>query len=147
MKNISTIILIFISFITYQSFGSNANLFQYDANKIDQELQELNQLEKFIDDHGKATYLELQESGNNLIAHVSSTTDGMRMFGLEPAMGIPSFLWGFCFGLVGILVVYLVTEDGDETKKAVWGCAAAGACYAVVYVIYIVWLASIYTIY
>ncbi len=40
-------------------------------------------------------------------------------------LGIPGFWWGFCLGLVGILLVYILMEDSPErkeqTKKAVIG--------------------------
>ena len=39
---------------------------------------------------------------------------------------IPSFIWGCVAGPVGVLVVYLVTEDNDETKKALLGCILWG---------------------
>ncbi len=40
-------------------------------------------------------------------------------------LGIPGFWWGFCLGLIGILLVYILMEDSpdrkEETKKALIG--------------------------
>ncbi len=52
-------------------------------------------------------------------------------------LGIPSFLWGCVFGLLGVILVYFISEENkDETKKALWGCIAGGAIYAIVWIIY-----------
>ena len=68
---------------------------------------------------------ELQ-SNNLLNSQLSALnlTSGMMM---EPALGIPGFWWGCVLGPVGILVVYLVTEnDKEEVKKALYGCIVSG---------------------
>ena len=45
---------------------------------------------------------------------------------------IASFLWGCAFGWVGLLIVYLVTDnDKEQTKKALWGCLANGVAIVV----------------
>ncbi len=40
-------------------------------------------------------------------------------------LGIPGFWWGFCLGIIGILLVYILMEDSpdrkEQTKKAVIG--------------------------
>jgi hypothetical protein len=54
----------------------------------------------------------------------------------DPPLGIPSFLWGMCLGLPGLAVVYFITEDSDETKKALWGCIASIAVYTVLWLLY-----------
>jgi cytochrome c biogenesis protein CcdA len=53
----------------------------------------------------------------------------------EPPLGIPSFLWGCILGIVGVLIVYIIT-DGDkaETKKSLWGFLVAVGVYVVLYV-------------
>jgi cytochrome c biogenesis protein CcdA len=53
----------------------------------------------------------------------------------EPPLGIPSFLWGCILGVVGILLVYILT-DGDkaETKKALWGMLVWIGVWVVLYV-------------
>ena len=59
------------------------------------------------------------------------------MFGFyEPPLGVPSLLWGFCLGIVGVVIVHLVAEDRAETRKAIIGCAISTALYVVVYVLF-----------
>jgi hypothetical protein len=40
-------------------------------------------------------------------------------------LGIPGFWWGFCLGLIGIQLVYILMEDSpdrkEQTKKALIG--------------------------
>ena len=60
----------------------------------------------------------------------------------DPPLGIPSFLWGMCLGLPGLAVVYFVTEDDEETKKALWGCLVSVAVYGVLYVLYVLLLGA-----
>ncbi len=53
----------------------------------------------------------------------------------EPPLGIPSFLWGCILGVIGILLVYILT-DGDklETKKALWGMLVWVGVWVILYV-------------
>jgi hypothetical protein len=68
----------------------------------------------------------------NATLPLSADDDGS----IGPPLGIPSFLWGCLLSWVGILLVYLLTEENrDETKKAVWGCVAGSAAYVLFYVI------------
>jgi glucan phosphoethanolaminetransferase (alkaline phosphatase superfamily) len=56
-------------------------------------------------------------------------------------LGIPSFLWGCLFGILGIVLVYFISDENkDETKKAVWGCVASSA---VSIIVWIIWAAAV----
>jgi len=62
---------------------------------------------------------------------------------MEPALGIPGFWWGCVLGPVGILVVYLVTEnDKPEVKKALYGCLVSTGIWVIFEVIWIVALGN-----
>ncbi|MFB6316982.1 hypothetical protein [Saccharicrinis sp. FJH54] len=51
---------------------------------------------------------------------------------MGPPLGIPSFLWGCVFGIVGLVLVYFLTDqDRDETRKALWGCIIATLIWGV----------------
>ncbi|MEL6133435.1 MAG: hypothetical protein AAFR59_08745 [Bacteroidota bacterium] len=83
---------------------SNLTTIEKLAKDRDANLQELG-----IDTEGLSTEVHLSA--------LSSITEG--------PVGIPSIIWGFCLGLVGLLVVYLVTDgDSQETKSALIGCVA-----------------------
>jgi zinc transporter ZupT len=73
-----------------------------------------------------------------MLAGVSSTTTLPLSSSAsdELALGIPSFLWGCVFGIVGVLVVYLMTDENkDQTKKAFFGCIAGSLIGTVLYVV------------
>lgn len=54
-----------------------------------------------------------------------------------PPLGIPGFLWGFCLGIVGLLVVFLVMDDSPNRRKhvtsALWGMLAWVIIWIVLY--------------
>jgi hypothetical protein len=130
-------------FISSLAFAASADLFTYDANQVDQEMAQLQTLEDFVAVNPGVTLSGLQQEENSLLADLNLLTyanGGIAAFSGEPALGIPSFLWGCILGPVGILIVYLVSEDGDETKKALFGCLAWGGAWTIFYVVrYIFW--------
>lgn len=150
--------MIAISLFTSQSFGAYASsissssaeldesVFSFDESLINNELSELNELDAYVEANDNVTFATLEDEDNSLIANVSSSASPMGMAGgaEEPPLGIPSFLWGCVFGIVGLAVVYIMTEqDMDETKKALWGCVVSSAVSVVLYlVIWGAWAAS-----
>jgi hypothetical protein len=124
------------------SFANNADIFSYDANKINQEMSELQSLEDFVTVNPGVTLSNLQTENSSLVNDlnlISETYGGIGSFSGEPALGIPSFLWGCILGWVGILIVYLVTDqDKAETKKALTGCIVSSLAGCVVGVVYYV---------
>lgn len=48
---------------------------------------------------------------------------------------IPPFFWGCVLGVLGIILVYVLTDqDKDATKKALLGCIVTAGTFVVVYV-------------
>jgi hypothetical protein len=37
-------------------------------------------------------------------------------------IGIPSFFWGCAFNIIGVVIVYVITEDTKQSTMALWGC-------------------------
>jgi len=103
--------------------ASQTNLFQYDADAIENEMAQLNQLEGYLTDHPGATLGELTAESNPLASLVSNANgvSGLTILN-DQTLGIPGFVWGCCLSWVGILVVYLVGKDPVQTKQAIWGC-------------------------
>lgn len=124
-------------FLLTVTYASQADLFSVNSDAIYAEMAELVELEAHVATTNQ-TYTELQFEESALIANLS-VADGMSgMYLLEgPPLGIPSFLWGFCLGVPGLAVVYFVTEDSDETKKALWGCVISGVVSAVIYGVWV----------
>ncbi len=122
--------------------ASNADLFQVDETGVKQKLNGLNQLENYVNKHEGVTLSDLKANHSEMLANVEdSDAQGilgtLSAFGDTP-LGIPAFVWGLCLGWVGIVIVYFVTDDKEETKKALWGCLLGSAIYAIFYVIYVV---------
>jgi hypothetical protein len=121
------------------SHASQADLFSVDSDAIYTEMAELVELEAHVAATSQ-TYSELQMEESAFIANLSVANGMSGMHLLEgPPLGIPSFLWGFCLGVPGLAVVYFITEDSEETKKALWGCVVSGVISTVVY---FVWVAA-----
>jgi len=117
------------------SFASeSAADFQVNDQEFATEFAQLNALDAYVDANEGVTYSEMGE--NSLLENVSGTTDvnGVVNAMGEPPLGIPSFLWGFCFGILGILLVYFISDDRDETRKALIGCAVSVGAY------FLIWL-------
>ena len=120
--------------------ANDANLFTYDKNQVNQELSQLQSLENYVNVNPSASLANLQAEDNSLIANLNLNMDNMGGFALsgEPPLGIPSFLWGCVFNLVGVAIVYFVTdEDMAETKKAFLGCVVSGAVYVLYWVFWV----------
>ena len=132
---ISVFLVFFAGFIL---LANDADLFKVDYNAVQTEFTQLNQLAAMVTSNSELTYSNLMLTNSNLIASLklvpeSALPDG----GKNPVLGIPSFLWGCAFGVVGMLVVYIVSnQDMGETKQALWGCIA---WTAVVVVLDLVW--------
>lgn len=139
------------NFSVYAGNGASAvtfdeSVFSFDEELLFAELEELNELDAFIETNEGTTYSELENEGSLLLTNIENTAAPMGTAeGGEPPLGIPSFLWGCVFGVVGLVIVYIMTEnDMDETKKAMWGCVASTAVSVVLYmVIWGAWAASV----
>jgi len=123
--------------------ASNADLFTYNTDQVNQELIQLQSLEDYVSANPGITLTNLQAENNALVANLNINGNTLGGFGLsgEPPLGIPSFVWGCVLSWVGILVVYFMTdEDKEETKKAAIGCIVGGAAYVVFWILYaLVW--------
>ena len=147
MKRIVT--LFFVAFMFNFSFAKNASFFSYDKAKVDVSLATVNVVSKFLDNH-PMDYESLMSDMKVLSslaeeAHVpaSSFSEMMRSwsfwgnFGLTAVSTFVLGLIGIGCGLVGVLAVYLITQDTDQTLNALIGCVAgvviAYGCWFVIY--------------
>ena len=138
------LLFVFLVCLASITFANDADLFKLDYNAVQAEFTELNQLESMVVANTALTYTELKLSNETLVNNLKLIPD-MGIPGAaagEPVLGIPSFLWGCVFGVVGLAVVYIGTEeDKDETKKALWGCITGSAAVGIVYLVY--WIAVV----
>jgi len=147
LKSVSLVLA--ISLLSAQNYSALANssnasasfdesVFSYDEDALLTELNDLNDLDAYLETNEGTTFAELSEEGSPLIADIESTASPMGMGGQDdgPPLGIPSFLWGCVFGIIGLVVVYIMTDENkDETKKALWGCVASTLVSGVIYMV------------
>lgn len=143
MKRIlTTLTLIAFAFC---ASASDADLFTYDQEALDQEFTELSTLESFVSSNADVSLSDLLAEDNEVLAGLdisAETASGLAMGMLEPPLGIPSFLWGCILGPIGIVLVYVISEDEDETKKALYGCLASVGAYLLFWVVYVLILGA-----
>ncbi|MFN0173837.1 MAG: hypothetical protein ACKVU0_04240 [Saprospiraceae bacterium] len=108
-----------------------ANPFQDDLSRLDNEFAGMTELEQLVEERN-ATYSQLASENNALLNNVTSDNDiASSLLGSvapdgERLLGIPGFWWGFCLGILGIILVYVAVEGEAkkrEGKKAIIGCA------------------------
>ena len=123
MRKIFILCFIALSSSIFTINASNTDLFSYNKNEVEAQLDELTQLENYVNDNQGVTLNDLQNSNSNILESLNlNESNGINFSMAEPPLGIPSFIWGCCLGFVGIGIVYFMTEDKEETKKALWGC-------------------------
>ena len=129
--------------------ANNSSLFSYDKNAVNESLKNVSAVEKYVNQNEGVTLNSLNSDGKKLVDDANLYTLKSQLDG--PA-GVPSFLWGFAggciggitlfggviLGLLGVLAVYLVTQDGDETKKALMGCIVGNLIWVVFFAIWFI---------
>lgn len=144
MKLLSTtILLLSFSFIfaatTVDPVTEPGVLFEENSNSIDDEMNELNDLNKMIIEKNY-TYDELlqnhPEKVNDL--NLSADEEGLLDSATDSPLGIGGFWWGFVLGIIGILIVYLSMDEGEDRKEqvknALIGCLIFAALWTVLWV-------------
>ncbi len=122
-------------------FAGNADLFSYDKNELNNEFAELNSLENYVKINEGLTLTSLVAENNPLVSGITMRNPFAPAIPFdEVPLGIPSFWWGCCIGVWGIAVVYFVTEDKEEVKKAIKGCVVGTLVGLVLYVGVYVWV-------
>jgi hypothetical protein len=134
----------FVVFATKANASSIADAFSFDASSIELEFASVKPLENYlIENFESADFDFVKQSNGVLLANVASVLNVNPSLPLDsdknPILGIPSFVWGFCLGILGIVAVAVIGDDlpKDERqthiKKAAVGCLASSALYIVYY--------------
>lgn len=119
----------------------SASPFQDDLSRLDNDFANMTALEQLVEERG-ATYSDLAAENNTLLNSITANTDvaasllGSAAPGDDRLLGIPGFWWGFCLGLLGVILVYVAVE-GDakksEGRSALIGCAVWTAIWLILY--------------
>ncbi|MFB6342734.1 hypothetical protein ACE1ET_13480 [Saccharicrinis sp. FJH62] len=122
------------------SSGSTDNvdeIINFDEDLIYSQFDEINDLTNQINSQGASTetaHNSLLLKNISLEASLPLPEDDVDT--TEPPLGIPSFLWGCVFGVVGIIIVYIFTDENKvELKKALNGCVVGYVVPTVVYIL------------
>jgi hypothetical protein len=117
-----------------RSTADLSELFRDDLARFDRDLCGLSELENNVEQRG-ATYADLAAEQHELLRHVLPDDDlSQSLLGQlspegERLLGIPGFLWGCCFGVIGAVLVYVAIDDPvarqREGKQALIGCAVS----------------------
>jgi hypothetical protein len=124
MKTTKIILFFFALFLQAQVFASNVDFFNYDEEKIQNELKPLAELEQFIDQQNGVTDSQISSKMQSLnLSAAMMNTSNIVGINYHP-LGIPPFIWGCCLGPIGMLVVFLTNEGSSHaTIRSFYGCA------------------------
>lgn len=115
--------LIAATFSLANASANDGSLFSYDRAAVNAQMSDLNKVESYVTTHEGVTLDQLKSQNSDVVANINFNTSSASFSNLaEGPLGIPSFIWGCVLSWVGILIVYLVTQDSEETKKALYGC-------------------------
>lgn len=135
-KHLLVFFFIFNSLL--QVSAKEADLFSYDKAAVASSLSELSVLESYMNEHPALAIVKLTDSGDVMINGIKLSVNFIDTDSVSP-MGIPSFLWGCTFGVVGVILVYMLTNnDREQVHKALVGCIVSYSIIAVFYIVYIV---------
>ena len=139
-KTLLTSVIAFVIAVT-GVFAGNADLFSYDKDQLNSEFANLDMLENYVKINEGITLTSLMNENHPLVAGISLVNPFNPALPFsEPPLGVPSFWWGCIFGVVGIAIVYFVTEDKDETMASFKGCVVGTLISIVLYFAFYVWI-------
>ncbi len=97
------------------------------------EFKKLNQLEAIVNANPSLTVDSVIKEQPQLLKDLGITNEAKSSIAgddpMKPA-GFPAFWWGFCLGIWGILIVYIITDnDKAALNKTVKGCITAVLVY------------------
>jgi len=132
-----TLTLFFFCFHNLRAIEIDTSLFSYDKQKVESELLELSNLEKFVNENPEASFDEIKEVYPDYCKMKSLSGNYLNnMADLKAPGNFPSFWFTFIFSTIGtyfiygivagpisVGIVYLSTQKSKiATKKAIWGC-------------------------
>lgn len=123
-----------LAFIIMAIFSASAAEFHFDQKELNAEFSELNALENLIIEQNLTAeeVLEVRPELMENIKLTSAEASVTRTNGDMPLLG--PFWWGCCLGIVGLLIVYIVTDnDKGQVKNALWGCLIGTVLFGSVY--------------
>jgi cytochrome c biogenesis protein CcdA len=134
MKRILSLITILALSFTVATAAEPIN---FDAQNIDSEFEQLNKIEKFVINNEGTTLDNLKSQNSELLSNINIEADSASVVASSdlPA-GIPAFWWGCVLTILGVVLVYVLTDkDNAQTKKALLGCLVSGGIYIIWWIV------------
>ncbi len=119
------------------SMAVAAEPINYDAQNIESEFDKLNKIENFVQNNEGTTLENLKSQNSELLANINIEADTASVVASSdlPA-GIPAFWWGCVLTILGVVLVYVLTDkDSAQTKKALLGCLVSGGIYIIWWIV------------
>jgi len=111
---------------------AHEDVFSYHSKEVKDQLAPLSYLEQLHHENPTKSFDQLVQD-NHLDNYNFAETSLYSSSILEPMPAFPAFWWGCLLGFVGIVIVYLVAQDKEEVKRALWGCFTNGLFLVFVY--------------
>ncbi len=122
--------------------GKLANKFTQKQTEVNDQMFKMQEIDRILKDEN-LTYKQLAEKYPDLVNSTNlapTVDDGIFDKAADSPLGIPGFWWGFCLGLVGILIVYLSMDEGadrkEQVKNALIGCVIWTGLWLIFYFVF-----------
>jgi hypothetical protein len=128
MRNL-LLVLSLLTVFTLQLKADGDDLFNINEDQIMTEMADLTALENFVTENQGVTLDEMKANNHPLSIRISSSNIGLNSLSgiLSPMSSIPAFLWGFCLGPIGVVIVFIIDED--DVLMSVVGCLVSSVLY------------------
>lgn len=136
MKKIITILCtVCLSFSVALAEDAADDVYDYNV-AVEEDFAQLNEIEAYVNENG-VTLENLKAENSALLNGITlSNESSASLIADELPLGIPAFWWGCVLTVLGVILVYVLTDqDKDQTKKALYGCLVTAGAYIIFYVI------------
>jgi cytochrome c biogenesis protein CcdA len=135
-KILSLLALLSLSFATAVA-TEPVDEFNYEKENISAEFEQLNKIENYVQQNEGLTLEALKAEKSDLVDGITLSADSSSAVAAdELPLGIPAFWWGCVLTVLGVILVYVLTDqDKDQTKKALLGCLVTAGVYVIFWVI------------
>ncbi|MBN2520465.1 MAG: hypothetical protein JXB17_08175 [Bacteroidales bacterium] len=111
------LLLMFFAFCMTGLFASQADLFSYNAEEVEAQFSELTRLENYIEENSSLSFNDIILSSEFANANISNELGNSMASGFTlDEMDWGGFLWGFCCGPCGVLIVYLQKDKRTNER-------------------------------
>jgi hypothetical protein len=121
----ANLLLLFLC-LSFGVFAKTADL-KVEKSEIEKEFASVSSLEQYLLAHPNADLETIKTENPELLAGVElEASTKVSMAPQEKMPLVSGFWWGCVLGIIGLALVYFITEnDKSEVKSALWGCLVA----------------------